>query len=189
MNLFQNAGLAGRIAVCAAALGALASCSSMDTRANVGPCPLSGSLYDAVRLVELSGAERHENVGFTGEITGVRGFCRYVDDNPITMEIEIDFSFGKGPMAQGNSKSYPYFVSVTRRDRSVLAKETLSVDVRFPEGRNTVRVTEKVEGIVIPRATETVSGSNFEILVGFELTPEQLAYNRSGKRFLMEVQK
>jgi hypothetical protein len=188
-NLFQTAGKIGRIAGCAVVLAAVASCQSMDTRANVGPCPLAGSLYDAVRLVEITGGDRHENVAFTGEITGVRGFCRYVDDDPITMEIEIDFAFGKGPLAQDSRKSYPYFVSVTRRDRSVLGKQTMNVDVRSPEGRDVVNVTEKVDGIVIPRATETVSGSNFEILVGFDLTAEQLAYNRSGKRFLMDVEK
>ncbi len=31
------------------------------------------------------------------------------------------------------------------------------------------------------------SGVNFEVLTGFELTEEQLAFNRSGKRFLMNV--
>jgi len=50
-----------------------------------------------------------------------------------------------------------------------------------------VRRTEKVEGIVIPRATPTVSGTNFEVIVGFDLTAEELAYNRSGKRFTINT--
>ena len=37
--------------------------------------------------------------------------------------------------------------------------------------------------LTIPRASLTTSGSNFEILVGFEVTPQMAAFNRDGKRF------
>jgi hypothetical protein len=179
----------GAVAVIAAGLGACAVGKKLDSRPNVGPCPVAGALYDVSRLVEVGEPERHENVGFTGEIEGVRGFCRYVGKDPITMQLEIDFAFGRGPKADGDSKTYTYFVAVTRRDRNVLAKEDYAVDVKFAKGASVVRRTEKIDGIVIPRATETVSGTNFEIITGFELTPEQLAYNRSGKRFTMDVKK
>lgn len=161
--------------------------SAMNDDPNAGPCPVAGVLYDANRVVEVKGPERHENVGFTGAVEGVRGYCRYVGTNPITMEIEIDFAFGKGPKADGSSKAYPVFVTVTRRDRTVLAKEKFNVNVNFPAGSDIVRLTETVPGIVIPRANETVSGTNFEVIVGFDLTPEQIAYNRSGTRFMINV--
>lgn len=163
-------------------------CKSLDSRPNVGPCPVTATLYDASRVVELKGIARHENVGFTGSIEGVSAFCRYVGKDPIEMEIDISFAFGKGPKADGSEHSYPYFVAVTRRDRSILAKDVHAIKVKFPTGASRVDLKEKVEGIVIPRATETISGTNFEILVGFDLTPEQLAYNRSGQRFTFNVQ-
>lgn len=169
----------------------LASCQlgeQLDSRPNVGPCPVAAALYDASRLVEVDGAERHEAVGFTGIVEGVKGFCRYVGPNPITMELEIDFALGRGPAATGDKRTYQYFVTVTRRDRTVLAKETFSFDARWKRDETEIRHRETITGIVIPRATETVSGTNFEVLVGFELTPEQLAFNRSGKRFTMNVQ-
>src|SRR5262245_14092834 len=89
-----------------AIIGALAtaSCSTFDDRPNVGPCPVVGSLYEAQRLVEVTGSERHENVGFTGAIESVKGYCRYTGKNPITMEVDITFAFGKGPLAKGDSK-------------------------------------------------------------------------------------
>jgi hypothetical protein len=174
--------------VALAAAAGLAGCAQLDTRANVGPCPVSGALFETSRMFELEGEELHENVGFTGEILGVRGFCRYVGDSPITMELDIDFALGRGPKADGDRHVYQYFVAITRRDRVVLAKETFSFEARFPRGAREVRVTRRLEDIVIPRATETVSGRNFEVIVGFELTPEQLAFNRSGKRFTMKVE-
>jgi len=180
---------AGLSAIALAGLGGCGAFSGLDDRPNVGPCPVAGVLYEAQRLVEIGEVERHENVGFTGAIEGVKGFCRYVGKNPITMEVEIDFAFGKGPKAEGDEKDYTYFVSVTRRDRSVLAKDVSTIKVKFPKGADIVTRKETVTGIVIPRASETVSGTNFEVVVGFELTPEQLAYNRSGKRFTINVQK
>ncbi len=169
----------------------VAGCNSvsenLSTRPNVGPCPVAASLFDASRLVEIEGEEVIHNVGFTGEITGVRGYCRYVDDNPITMEIDIDFAFGRGPAAQGDSRTYDYFITVTRRNSAVIAQEDFSITADFKKGADRTYASENIAGIVIPRANGTVSGTNFEVLVGFRLTDEQLAYNRSGKRFLVRA--
>jgi len=164
-----------------------AAVNALDSTPNAGPCPVSGVLYDASRLVEIQGAERHENVGFTGAVENVRSFCRYKGGDPINMDVEIDFAFGRGPKAESAAESYPVFVTVTRRDRTVLAKETFAVNVNFPAGKDIIRITETVPGIVIPRANDTVSGTNFEVIVGFDLTPEQIAYNRSGTRFTINV--
>lgn len=164
-----------------------AAVNALDTTPNVGPCPVAGVLYDASRLVEIQGTERHENVAFTGSVEGVQSFCRYKGSEPINMDIDINFAFGRGPKAEGSSKTYPVFVTVTRRDRTVLAKETFTMNVNFPAGKDIVRIKETVPNIVIPRANDTVSGTNFEVIVGFDLTPEQIAYNRSGTRFTINV--
>ena len=177
--------------VAAVGLFAVAGCSSVrnsfDSDPNVGPCPVAASLYDASRLVEVHGDERIGNVGFTAEIVGVQSFCRYTNDNPITVELDIDFAFGRGPAAQSDRRTYGYFVTVTRRNLAVIEKETFALDVRFPEGQDRVNVRETLNNIVIPRANETISGMNFEILVGLELTEEELAFNRAGKRFRLNA--
>jgi hypothetical protein len=156
-----------------------------DDRPNVGPCPLLGALYESSRQVAFADPtqERYANIANTGEIEGVRGLCRYVDADPITMSIEIDMAFGRGPAATSNRHTYRYWVAVARRGRAPIEKQYFDVEVRFPNDELVVRQTEEIESIVIPRATPETSGENFEILVGFDLTPEQLAFNRAGKRF------
>jgi hypothetical protein len=160
-----------------------------DDRPNVGPCPLMGVLYDNARIVDFAAPsnERYANIEFTGEMQGVRGLCRYVDDDPITMGIEIDMAFGRGPASTSDRQTYRYWVAVTRRGRAPIEKAYFDVDVRFPRGEAVVTRTEQIERIVIPRANEEISGENFEILVGFELTPEQLQFNRDGKRFRIDA--
>ena len=58
-----------------------------------------------------------------------------------------------------------------------LVLETITVDgkTRGDDDRNSIV------------ATQTTSGANFEILVGFDVTPEMAAFNRDGKRFRLNA--
>jgi hypothetical protein len=118
---------------------------------------------------------------------GIHGLCRYVDADPITMNVDIDMAFGRGPASTSDRQTYRYWVAVTRRGVAPIEKAYFDVDVRWDRGQAVVNRTEHIERIVIPRATPDLSGENFEILVGFELTPEQLAFNRDGRRFRIDA--
>lgn len=161
----------------------------MDDRPNVGPCPLLGVLYDNARVVDFNegGNQRYANIEYTGEMQGIRGLCRYVDEDPITMSIEVDMAFGRGPASTSNRQTYRYWVAVTRRGFGPIAKEYFDVDVRWNGDEAVVTRTEEINSIVIPRADADTSGENFEVLVGFELTPEQLQFNRDGRRFRIDA--
>ena len=159
--------------------------------ANPGPCPRAFAIFDASRMVQIAGdgAESFRNVGFTGEIDNVRSLCRYFADRPILADLSMDFSLGRGPAAAGDTFTYTYFVAATRKNLEVMAKEVYPLTVTFPEGQDRVRVTEKISEIRIPRANDTTSGENFEIVVGFVVTPEQRAFNADGKRFRVSAGK
>ncbi len=161
----------------------------MDDRRNVGPCPLMGVLYDNSRVVDFAapGNERYANIEYTGEMQGVRGLCRYIEDDPITMSIEIQMAFGRGPAATSDRQTYRYWVAVARRGIAPIEKAYFEVDVRWDRGEAVVTRTEEIDRIVIPRANPDTSGENFEVLVGFELTPEQLQFNRDGRRFRIDA--
>jgi Ni/Co efflux regulator RcnB len=151
---------------------------------NAGPCPFVKSLYDAGRYVEFKdGREASANVGFTGEIQGISAGCQYKEDQPIQVTMEVLFELGKGPQASGDSKTFHYWVAVTDRNREVIAKKTFNLPVKFQSGQDRVYVTDKVQQITIPRGALNTSGANFEVLVGFDVTPQMAAFNREGKRF------
>ena len=124
-----------------------------------------------------------------GEIESVRSLCRYFADRPITADLTIDFSVGRGPAAQGETKTYDYFVAVTRKNIDVLEKAVLQKTVTFPAGQDRMRFTESIDKIIIPRANDTTSGENFEIVVGFVVTPTQREFNADGKRFRVSAGK
>ena len=155
---------------------------------NAGPCPYVKSLYDAARYIEFKdGREASADVGYTGEIQGVSGGCAYKSDEPIKVNLNILFELGRGPQAAGGAKTYHYWVAVTDRNREVLAKQNFEIQANFAAGQDRIYKTETIKEIVIPRAKATVSGANFEVLVGFDVTPEMAAFNRDGKRFRPNV--
>lgn len=151
---------------------------------NAGPCPFVKVLYDAARYVEFEGdRETSSAVAWSGEIDGVGAECRYRDEQPIDLDIDVAFALGKGPQAKADGKTYRYWVAVTDRNKEVLAKEYFDFDARFEKGEDRTRVVEKLRGITIPRASATTSGANFEVLVGFDVTQKMAEFNRDGKRF------
>ncbi|MBA4807419.1 Tat pathway signal sequence domain protein [Brevundimonas sp.] len=151
-------------------------------RANAGPCPFVKVLYDAARYVELEdGRAAIANVGYTGEIEGVSADCEYREADPIRLDMDILFQLGRGQQATSERKTYRYWVAVTERNNAILAKEYFDLPVDF-DGQRTAAVHEE-RSIVIPRASIDTSGGNFEVLIGFDVTPEMAEFNRSGSRF------
>lgn len=150
---------------------------------NAGPCPYVKILYDAARYVEMTGDRvSAANVGFTGEIEGLTSGCAYRSDEPITVEINLLFNLGRGPQAQGDARTYRYWIAVTERDTAILAKQYFDLPVQFEDGADRT-YAEAEQTVTIPRAAATTSGSNFEILVGFDVTPDMAEFNRTGSRF------
>ncbi|THD81952.1 MAG: Tat pathway signal sequence domain protein [Phenylobacterium sp.] len=151
---------------------------------NAGPCPYVKTLYDAARYVEFK--DDHEasaNVGFTGEVQGISSGCAYKEGEPIHVAMDVLFEFGKGPQATANTKTFHYWIAITDRNREVLAKQSFDIPVTFPAGQDRVYRREEINNIVIPRAAASTSGANFEVLIGFDVTPQMAAFNRLGKRF------
>ena len=141
-------------------------------------------LYDAGRTIDFKdGREAAGAVAYTGEIQGVSSICSYKGADPIKVEMEMLFALGRGPQATSGSKTYRYWVAVTQRNKDVIAKEYFDLPVSFGGGEDRKLVTERLKGIVIPRANVQTSGSNFEVLVGFDVDEKMAQFNRDGKRF------
>ena len=153
-----------------------------------GACPYVKVLYDAARFEEFKNDEEASSaVAYTGEIQGVTSDCTYKGDEPIVVKVAVQFMLGRGPQATDSHKSYGYWVAVTHRNRSVLAKQEFSLPVAFPNGQDRVGRSEQLGDIVIPRKDSSVAGDNFEILIGFDVSPTMAEFNEDGKRFHVDA--
>ena len=177
----MNKILAGALFAAVTAVGACSGLEKKVDKTNPAPCPNVVVLDDAARIIEFVGEERLEDVAYTGEITGISSTCRYFADRPIDAKVKVDLALGKGPKGEDGRKLFKYWVAITRKDLEVIAKKEFFVEAKFSDDRDVVAIDEEIDEIVIPRAGEGISGENFEIVVGFVLTPEQAIFNRSGK--------
>jgi len=177
--------IALRLALLAAPL-LLAACetlSSLDFSPDpevVPPCPRAVVGEGAGRLTRFDGGGKDPtNVLFEAEIADLAGTCIY-DDTEISVDLQIQIIAGRGPAATGDDARMNYFVAVTRADSTVLAREAFDVAIELSGNQTRNEIIEEIEQTIpIP---EGGSGASLVIVVGFEMTPDELEFNRQQGR-------
>ena len=145
-----------------------------------GACPRAEAVEELQTLAEFTDVSNpaQSNMISKVEIANIKDSCSY-DENTVTIDLKMDFLGTLGPQGRlgpSPSFSYPFFVAVTASNGNILAKEIFSAPLSYGPGQSTQAYTEKLRQI-IPLENSN-QGRNFKVLVGFQLTPDQLAYNR-----------
>lgn len=94
------------------------------------------------------------------------------------MDLAFDGLAELGPAATSRNPTLKTFVAVTRRFNAFDKKQVYEVPVTFEAGRRQMGFVKTVEGTVLPYGG-TADGRIYQILIGFQLTPDQLEYNRN----------
>jgi hypothetical protein len=144
------------------------------------PCPRAVVGEGAGRLTRFDGNGKDPiNVLFEAEIGDLAGTCIY-DDTEISVDMQIQIIASRGAAATGDSANVNYFIAVTRTDKTILAREAFDVAIELPGNQTRNEIIEEIEQTIpIP---EGYSGASLVILVGFEMTPEELEFNRQQGR-------
>jgi hypothetical protein len=112
-------------------------------------------------------------------LTETRGSCTY-KNNSVTVELTMTFEGTLGPAGKQAEKTaffaYPFFVAVVDSGGDILAKEVFAASIGYENGADTQIHKETIRQI-IPIVSRS-DGRRHKIMTGFQLTPEQLAYNR-----------
>ena len=69
-----------------------------------------------------------------------------------------------------------YFVAVIDRKQAILNKRDFVIDLDFPRNQARLDITEQLEEFIWLAADS--NGADYGIVIGFELTPDELQYNR-----------
>ena len=106
-------------------------------------------------------------------MNAVDGDCAYGKDG-IDVRFSISFISARGPRLGGQRTSFPYFIAVIDPEDTILNKDRMTEDFHFSSND---KVSEKSEDIhvFVPISKEKLSlGPAYRILVGFQLTQQQL---------------
>ncbi|HKM65487.1 MAG TPA: hypothetical protein VJY39_23660 [Acidisphaera sp.] len=160
----------------------LGACSQPGAYEFAPPCPRTGIVADAADIVSFrptaSGPSQDlTDMIVTGRITGLRGACSREDNGRERVKVTVLVQLTRGPALASRTVSVPYFLSVSNGD-TILAKDPQTATVEFPPNVDRVQFTSAPITLSLP-TTKDKSGASFDVLAGFQLTPDELAYNRS----------
>jgi hypothetical protein len=163
-----------RLVLCLGALLALSACAGEpETR----PCPQTVVLNDASRQVKFNGPGRDlTDILFEASIAAGGVTCEY-DENILDVDVQVQVIASRGPANSDRLANISYFVAVARSDQTVLARKSFDLAVPFPGNRTRIAAQEEIGQIITLEAG--THGGNYRIYVGFDLTPEELEYNRA----------
>lgn len=153
----------------------LAGCASSSDEQPA--CPSVAIVRDLHQYADFGRAEKPARGEFVAaaRLDGVQGDCR-TEEKDIVAHIDIAMRAFRGPRLGGDRAAFPYFIAVLDRDDRVVTKQNLSVDFSLAQEAQMVEKTELVR-VRIPNPHGR-DGSHWRVLVGFQLSPEQLAFNR-----------
>ena len=163
------------------ASGFLASCSMLgmgdDKEEMTQLCPAASILGNAERVVQFKQGSGKDliDVMFQAEIGKLNMSCRYLKGRVVT-DISFELISERGPAARSRNGDFEYFVAISGPDGRVLAKETFHSKIAFAPNRRRAGILEEIEQSIPLRKDE--GGGGYEILVGFQLTEEQMKFNR-----------
>lgn len=166
--------LSGRkFAVVVAAAAALAGCAGKAPP----PCPRAAILRDAGELTRFAPGPGRDllDVAFTVETPDLAAACER-RKGATQVAVAPVFVVSRGPSNPEGLAAFSYFVSVVGPDQSILNKQEFPVTVTFTPVRS--RITQREDDPpVIVELPPGAPVDRFQVLVGLQLTPEELEHN------------
>lgn len=160
---------------------ALAGCGSAPQDAFAPACPGAAIIRDAADLSRTRGGQRDLiDTELEGRITGINGNCKRDGADTVVTTIQVGIELTRGPAAPGREARVAYFVAVLDGE-SILDKQVFPLRAEFPPNADRLRFAgDDVELRLKVQPNKTAAA--YRIEVGFQLTPEELAANRSRGR-------
>jgi hypothetical protein len=140
-------------------------------------CPRAAIVRDAADLTRYSARGQDlTDLVVDGRITGLTGSCTRDSNRNVVTTVNVGMELSRGPAASGRTVELAYFVAVLEGDR-ILDKRVFPLRAEFPANADRVRLSGDAIEFPVP-TSDKLSGANYRVLVGFQLSPDELALNR-----------
>jgi hypothetical protein len=157
----------------------LAGCSGMSSNTFPPSCPRAGILADAADITRYRpGAAGQDltDMVLDGRITGVSGSCARDGSRQLDVTVSASITLVRGPAARSGMEDVPLFVAVSDEGQ-LIDKQVYRIVPGFAPNADTLRLTSDPVTIHLP-VSRSKTGSGYNVVVGFQLTPDELAINR-----------
>ena len=162
-------------------LGVLTALSACADSASTPACPVVAKLPDADRLTRFSGSGHDlTDVAFEARIGDVSATCDY-DESGYDVTAKVQFLGTRGPAVAAaagvEQGSFGYFVAIVDSTSKVLARQEFDSNFQF-QAKTRSGVVEELEQKIPPSS----GTAPYTIFIGFQLSPDELAFNRGKVR-------
>lgn len=163
----------------AAALAALAllaaGCSGSKDKIACPEVVIAPDLSAVVKFRDGPGREM-KDIAYAAKMIAVSPSCGKGDEKDT---VDVATKLGITALRRGDDirkGQVVYFVAITDPSQTILAKRDFVVDLDFPSRQSQLDITEDLtQHIPFPKGAIT---SRYAVIFGFQLNPEELAYNR-----------
>lgn len=161
-----------------AVLALLTACSSNNDAAPA--CPLVAAPGDVAKITRFRDGPGRDLIDVVAEaqIADAAVQCDY-DRSGVTVQLQLAILGTRGPADTSRTAAFDYFVAIADPQGTIVAKEIFPVSFSF-ENRQRVGQIENLEQR-IPLANRA-DGAAYKIVVGFQLSPAELEWNRRAAR-------
>jgi hypothetical protein len=143
-------------------------------------CPaaqLIPALADVTRYAGPGPTHDVTDLVFQGRVVAVNGSCSAGDDKGVLpAKVKVAISVRRGPAMKGREADVPVFLAVTEGN-TVRDKKVFPLHVAFPPNVEQFTITSPEIDLNLPVSAKK-SGAVYSVIVGFQLSPAELAANR-----------
>lgn len=166
-------------AVLGLAAMALVGCSNFGNRQGTYTCPQAQTVPDLQSLVQLppgSTGQSNSAIISAGRVNTVTTTCDREGDSGVISTVVIEFT-GLRTSPAVPHLDLPYFIAVADSDGNILGKQQFTVGMDFKPDTPVAKSTDSVN-VHLPLKSAQL-GNVYTLVIGFQLNPAQLAYNRA----------
>ncbi len=170
------------LVVLATAAVGLSACSGLglgpkDPAEALLACPKVSIIRDLSEVTVLRpGGRDLTDLESRAALADFAGNCEYTSTG-VTVNVNVFLIAERGPAMKSDSAKYQYFVALAKPDDSIVSKVYFDTDVTFPAGQPRAGSKEELAPkIPLPK---DANAKDWKVYLGFQLTPEQLAFNRA----------
>ena len=144
-------------------------------------CPRVSLLKEAETITRYRKGTGRDltDVLYEAKVLDIKSSCKYLNER-VRMEAIIDIVAKIGPASKGSSAQVPFFVAIIDSKKNIIAKRTFVSEAEFINGRRRAGVREEIDQILYLKKGEI--GSDYEVVIGLQLTKSQLQHNRGRRR-------
>ena len=149
-------------------------------RAPKESCPRISILSDAAQAtVFRDGAGRDlRDVRFQARFGKIAANCD-IEEGRVDMRASIKLVAARGPASTESVGQFTFFVALTDPSDEIIAKKVFESPLEFQAKQQRSGVIEQIEQVFVLKPGERAV--QYSVLVGFQLTRDQLEYNRRNR--------